>query len=88
VDMIQPFYNALATGLPVADAVRTAKLAALRRGLPAREWASLLTVGDPLVRIPLHQSPSSWWSWTAGLVGAATLVLALVSKSRLMARRA
>jgi tetratricopeptide (TPR) repeat protein len=88
VDMIQPFYDGLAAGLPVADAVRAAKLAALRRGLPAREWASFTTVGDPLVRIPLHHAPSSWWSWTAALVAATTLVLALVSISRLMARRA
>jgi tetratricopeptide (TPR) repeat protein len=88
LDMIQPFYDALAAGLPVADAVRAAKLAAMRRGVPARAWASFVTVGDPLVRVPLHHPPSSRWSWTAGLTTGVLLVIALVLIPRLRARHA
>ncbi len=33
--MVEPFYDGLAAGLPVGDALRAAKLAALRRGAPA-----------------------------------------------------
>jgi CHAT domain len=78
IRMIEPFYDALATGLPVGDALRSAKLAALRRGAPTREWAAFTAVGDPLVRIPLRRPPSSWRTWIAGLTGAAILLGALI----------
>jgi CHAT domain-containing protein len=54
IPFIQAFYGALAAGLPVGDALRSAKLDALRRGAPAKEWAAFTVVGDPLVRIPLR----------------------------------
>lgn len=53
VTFVGAFYAALARGLPVADALRAAKLDALRRGAPASEWAAFTLVGDPLVRVPL-----------------------------------
>ena len=63
-------------GLPVAEALRGAKLAAIRRGAPAAEWAAFTVVGDPLVRVRLRAAGSAtaaWW-WVAG--GAAALLLA------------
>jgi CHAT domain-containing protein len=53
VQLVENFYAALSTGEPVGMALRTAKLAALRRGAPARDWASFSVIGDPFVRVPL-----------------------------------
>jgi hypothetical protein len=53
VRLVDDLYAGLARGEPVADALREAKLAALRRGAAAGEWAGFTVVGDPLVRIPL-----------------------------------
>jgi CHAT domain-containing protein len=61
VAFVQAFYQALAGGLPVGDALRAAKLDALRRGAPPREWGAFITVGDPLVRVPLRAPrPNPW----------------------------
>ncbi|HEU4628395.1 MAG TPA: CHAT domain-containing tetratricopeptide repeat protein [Gemmatimonadaceae bacterium] len=57
VRFVLDFYDALARGLAVGDALREAKLAALRRGAPAGEWAAFTVVGDPTVTIPLHEPP-------------------------------
>jgi hypothetical protein len=67
--MVRPFYDALADGLPVGDALQAAKLAALRRGAPAREWATFTAVGDPLVRVPLHRPRTQWQAWAAAAIG-------------------
>jgi hypothetical protein len=72
VRLVHDLYDALARGAPVGDALRAAKLAAIRRGAPASEWASFTVVGDPLVTIPLRAPARSLlWTWMA--VG--TLVL-------------
>ena len=78
VRLIDDFYGALARGLPVGDALRDAKLAALRRGAPPREWAAFTLVGDPLVRVPLLQpAPERRWAWgAAGAAGVAGVLLA------------
>ena len=61
--LIQAFYQELAKGLPVGDALRAAKLDALRRGVPPREWAAFTIVGDPLVTVPLRAPwPNAWRS--------------------------
>ena len=60
---------ALAQGLPVGDALRAAKLEALRRGAPPREWAAFTTVGDPLVAVTLREPGAEIWS-SAMLVAA------------------
>lgn len=63
VTFVERFYRGLAGGLPVAEALRAAKLEAVRRGAPPSEWAAFTAVGDPLVIVPL-QIPSrtpSWW---------------------------
>jgi CHAT domain-containing protein/tetratricopeptide (TPR) repeat protein len=63
IALIRAFYQELADGLPVGDALRAAKLDALHRGAPAREWAAFTLVGDPLVRVPV-EAPGlePWWA--------------------------
>ena len=53
------FYDALARGQPVNEAMRSAKLAAIRRGAPASEWAAFSVVGDPSVLVALR--PARRW---------------------------
>jgi hypothetical protein len=74
VRLVGDFYAALARGLPVVEALRAAKLAAMARGAPAREWAGFMVVGDPLVRVavtaPAPTTPRRW------MAGAALVLLA------------
>jgi CHAT domain-containing protein/tetratricopeptide (TPR) repeat protein len=65
-------YAGLAHGQTVGDALHHAKLASLRGGAPAGEWAAFVAVGDPATRVPLV-TPSSRAGWTL-LVGAAILL--------------
>jgi hypothetical protein len=67
---VKSFYDALARDLPVADALRAAKLDALGRGARPNEWAVFTAVGDPLVRVPLRKPPLVASGWVS-------LVLAL-----------
>jgi hypothetical protein len=69
----------MARGLPVGEALRAAKLDAIRRGAPAREWAAFTAVGDPLVAIPLRNPPAAWRRWlpAAALAATAALLLAV-----------
>ena len=53
VRLVADLYDGLARGRPVAEALREAKLAAMRRGAPPGEWAGFTVVGDPLARVPL-----------------------------------
>ena len=62
VPFIDAFYDALANGEPVADALRTAKLRAVRGGKSPRIWAAFAAIGDPMVTVPLRAPPASWWS--------------------------
>lgn len=62
VPFVESFYDALARGLPVVDALRDAKLRALKRGDPPRVWAAFLAIGDPLVTVPLRAPPQHWWT--------------------------
>lgn len=82
VRLVDDFYAAMARGLPVGDALRAAKVAAILRGAPPREWAAFVAVGDPLVTIPLHVPPPvgpRLWAMAAfvALVGAALLAYLL-----------
>ena len=83
---IQAFYEALTRSLPVGDALREAKLEALGRGVPPREWAAFTTVGDPLVSVKLREPWPEIWSavmLVAALAfGAAGVVFARRSLSR------
>ncbi|HEU4563447.1 MAG TPA: CHAT domain-containing protein [Gemmatimonadaceae bacterium] len=53
VRFVRDFYDALASGRPVGDALREAKLSAIRRGAPPSEWAAFAAIGDPTVTVPL-----------------------------------
>ena len=72
VQFIDDFYHALAEGQAVADAARSAKLAAIRRGSPPATWAAFAVMGDPLVTVPLT-APVDRTRW---LVGALGLIMA------------
>ena len=63
VPFIERFYDGLARGLTVTDALRSAKIGALAAGEPPRIWAAFLAIGDPLVTVPLRAPSKSWWSW-------------------------
>jgi hypothetical protein len=80
VTFIQAFYQALAQGLPVGDALRAAKLDAIGRGAPPKEWAAFITVGDPMVRVVLRRPrPAAWKSEV--LVAALALAAASLAYS-------
>jgi hypothetical protein len=51
VPFVRAFYSGLARGLPVADALRAAKLERRASGARPSEWAAFTVVGDPTVRI-------------------------------------
>jgi CHAT domain-containing protein/tetratricopeptide (TPR) repeat protein len=53
VRLVADLYDGLARGLTVAEALREAKLAALRRGAPPGEWAGFTVVGDPMTKVAL-----------------------------------
>ncbi len=70
VQLVADFYDGLALGRPVAQALREAKLAALERGAPPGEWAGFTVVGDPLARVALVMPPdrdTAMWPRIAGL---------------------
>ena len=62
VPVVDAFYAALASGQPVIEALRTAKLQALGAGRSPRAWAAFSSVGDPLVTVALRTPPARWWS--------------------------
>jgi len=68
VQFIDDFYRALAGGQGVADAARTAKLAAIRRGAPPATWAAFAVMGDPLVTVPLT-APADRTRWIVLALG-------------------
>lgn len=71
--LMRNFYTGLAGGRSASDALREAKLAAMRRGAPASEWAAFTLVGDPLVQVPLRP-PRSGWQWSAGAAAVGALL--------------
>lgn len=82
VDFARDFYDALATGRPVADALREAKLAAIRRGASASEWAAFQVIGDPLVRLSLRRPERPVLPWLLGAVAAGAAAMLLVARAR------
>ena len=87
VDLVDGVYAALARGLAVGDAVRTAKLEARARGAPAQVWATLTVVGDERLTVPLHPVRGGMGAALL-LAGGAVLVGAVSYALRERARRA
>jgi len=83
---VEDFYSALARGLSVAEALRAAKLEAIRRGAPSSQWAAFTAVGDPLVIVPLR-IPSRAWSWWVAVLAALALGAGTVGTYSLRERR-
>jgi CHAT domain-containing protein len=54
VSLIQRFYAGLARGMPVVDALRSAKLEIRRDGASPALWAAFTVVGDPLATVALR----------------------------------
>jgi len=50
---VNQFYKALQRKEVVTDALRSAKLDALRHGAPPRDWAVFTVIGDPLTTVAL-----------------------------------
>lgn len=88
VDFVRAFYDALAGGQRVGDALRAAKLEAIRRGATPGEWAAFQVMGDPSVRIALRRPAPARWPW---LLAAGALLCAgaayLVTRRRRGAER-
>ncbi|HEU4698405.1 MAG TPA: CHAT domain-containing protein [Gemmatimonadales bacterium] len=74
VRLMQDFYAALAAGQSVGAALRSAKLAALRRGAPAGEWAAFDVVGDPLTRVALTPPGRTLPRWGGAALGLVLMI--------------
>jgi CHAT domain-containing protein len=73
---IQALYGHLAKNRPVGEALRLAKLDALRARRSPHEWAAFTVAGDPLVQVPLRAPP--WWRQPRLLIVLAALSAALM----------
>ncbi|HEY0779466.1 MAG TPA: CHAT domain-containing protein, partial [Gemmatirosa sp.] len=79
---VDGFYDHLAGGLPVADALQAAKRDAIARGAPPAEWAAFTVVGDPTVRVALRPPPTpARWPMIAA-AGAALLAAGGLARAR------
>jgi len=78
ITFVQAFYQVLAQGLPVGDALRAAKLDALRRGASPREWAAFTIVGDPLVSVSLRAPGVGGWRSAVVVAAVALGVVGIV----------
>ncbi|MGH7584967.1 MAG: CHAT domain-containing protein, partial [Gemmatimonadales bacterium] len=88
VKMVNGFYEELAAGKPVAEALRAAKLAAIERGEAPAVWAAFTVVGDPLTVVPLQSTGSTGGSrLTIALVAATGLLAATLAASLAYQRR-
>ncbi|HEY7481969.1 MAG TPA: CHAT domain-containing protein [Gemmatimonadales bacterium] len=77
VHLVKDLYDGLARGQPVVDALREAKVAAIRRGAPPREWAGFTVVGDPLARVPLIVPEDRTWALWRRTVGWSLILIAV-----------
>ena len=50
-DFVKGFYGFLAKGMPATDALRLTQLDAIKRGVPAKDWAAFVLTGDGFVRV-------------------------------------
>jgi hypothetical protein len=86
VRFVDGFYAELARGKPVVEALRAAKLEAMRDGTPRRIWAAFQVVGDPAIVVPLTP-PRSGTVWWAGAGGLLVVAIAAVLRRRRLKRR-
>ena len=70
VPFIDRFYAAMATGARVDDALRAAKLAAIRDSVSIADWGSYSVVGDGAMRVSLRQPRLTPVAWHRGASGA------------------
>jgi CHAT domain-containing protein/tetratricopeptide (TPR) repeat protein len=76
--LIDAFYQELAQGHSVAEALRNAKLRMIQQKRPPGEWAAFTLVGDPTVRLRLRAPSDVAWYWVSLLVfGSVALGLVL-----------
>jgi CHAT domain-containing protein len=84
VRLVDDFYRGLASGHPAGDALRDAKLAALARGAPVREWAAFTIIGDAMVKptltMPGRGLPVALLATV--VAGALLLLYGVVTRSR------
>jgi CHAT domain-containing protein len=79
VKFVEMLYRHLADGRPVGEALRLAKLDAIKERAPPQEWAAFTVLGDPSVQVPLRAP--RWWQGRAAVplaVGAVGAVLAVL----------
>ncbi len=86
VSLVQALYRHLAQKRPVGEALRLAKLDAIRAKRSPHEWAAFTLVGDPLVQVPLRAP--AWWQLSRLLTGLVALSAGLVLFYLLRIRRA
>jgi hypothetical protein len=82
VRLIESLYRNLAGGALVGEALHRAKLESLHRGAPPREWAAFVTVGDPVVAVPLRAPRRTWAAVLGALVLAVSLAAYLLMQRR------
>jgi CHAT domain-containing protein len=84
VAFVDDFYREMAGGRDVGEALQAAKIAALRRGAPAREWAAFTVIGDPLLSVPLHTPAPRGGRWliVAGVLAALSAVYLVMTRRR------
>ncbi len=78
VPIVDAFYDAMARGLPVGDALEAAKRDAIAHGARTADWAAFTVVGDPLARPPLRRPGPSVLT-VGGWVVILLLLLAFVT---------
>jgi CHAT domain-containing protein len=76
VSLVQALYRHLAQQQPVGEALRLAKLDAIRAKRSPHEWAAFTVAGDPLVQVPLRAP--FWWNRPWVLTGLLALSAGLV----------
>ncbi|HZS60510.1 MAG TPA: CHAT domain-containing protein [Gemmatimonadaceae bacterium] len=81
VAFVQAFYAALARGLPVAEALRAAKLERRASGARPGEWAAFTVVGDPTVRVAVL-TPRPFHVSTSLVILSVAIVLGLCMRAR------
>ena len=81
--LIRRFYTRLSRGFPVGEALRQAKLDAMRKGAPPRDWAAFSVVGDAMLRIPIDAPRGRInWALLAAVLGVISVGLVRLRRER------